>query len=212
MQDLVEKLSSECVRVGITKFSSDEMVELLQDGEEASWIIDQIGVKSDDPVAVLLDQLSQEIVPSSPSEELSESSNDNEEDPISAEDALDVSDLDMKDIEGMLPAGVDMAQVQDMLSSPRGKLLADFGAFCQEKGVDMEGNEEMNEEMASLQEEWLQTPRPTLDGKKPIEEMNRDELFPRKVETFRRDVPKIGRNEPCSCGSGKKYKKCCGKG
>ncbi|VAW80868.1 hypothetical protein MNBD_GAMMA14-1641 [hydrothermal vent metagenome] len=28
---------------------------------------------------------------------------------------------------------------------------------------------------------------------------------------FRRDVPKTGRNEPCPCGSGKKYKKCCGK-
>ena len=25
----------------------------------------------------------------------------------------------------------------------------------------------------------------------------------------RRDTPKIGRNEPCPCGSGKKYKKCC---
>lgn len=25
-----------------------------------------------------------------------------------------------------------------------------------------------------------------------------------------RDSPKIGRNEPCPCGSGKKYKKCCG--
>jgi uncharacterized protein YecA (UPF0149 family) len=23
--------------------------------------------------------------------------------------------------------------------------------------------------------------------------------------------PKIGRNEPCPCGSGKKYKKCCGR-
>ncbi len=23
-------------------------------------------------------------------------------------------------------------------------------------------------------------------------------------------TPKIGRNEPCPCGSGKKYKKCCG--
>ena len=23
--------------------------------------------------------------------------------------------------------------------------------------------------------------------------------------------PKIGRNAPCPCGSGKKYKKCCGK-
>jgi SEC-C motif-containing protein len=25
-----------------------------------------------------------------------------------------------------------------------------------------------------------------------------------------RDAPRIGRNDPCSCGSGKKYKKCCG--
>lgn len=29
------------------------------------------------------------------------------------------------------------------------------------------------------------------------------------VETFVRDTPKIGRNDPCLCGSGKKYKKCC---
>ena len=26
-----------------------------------------------------------------------------------------------------------------------------------------------------------------------------------------RSAPKIGRNDPCSCGSGQKYKKCCGK-
>lgn len=32
-----------------------------------------------------------------------------------------------------------------------------------------------------------------------------------KVETFRHDKPKVGRNDPCPCGSGKKYKKCCGK-
>ncbi len=25
-----------------------------------------------------------------------------------------------------------------------------------------------------------------------------------------RAAPKVGRNDPCSCGSGKKYKKCCG--
>jgi uncharacterized protein YecA (UPF0149 family) len=31
-----------------------------------------------------------------------------------------------------------------------------------------------------------------------------------KVETVRRAEPKVGRNDPCSCGSGKKYKKCCG--
>lgn len=27
---------------------------------------------------------------------------------------------------------------------------------------------------------------------------------------FTRPTPKVGRNEPCPCGSGKKYKKCCG--
>lgn len=26
-----------------------------------------------------------------------------------------------------------------------------------------------------------------------------------------RDAPKVGRNDPCPCGSGKKFKKCCGK-
>jgi preprotein translocase subunit SecA len=26
----------------------------------------------------------------------------------------------------------------------------------------------------------------------------------------KREVKKIGRNDPCTCGSGKKYKKCCG--
>jgi SEC-C motif-containing protein len=30
------------------------------------------------------------------------------------------------------------------------------------------------------------------------------------VQTVVRDAPKIGRNDPCSCGSGKKFKKCCG--
>ena len=32
---------------------------------------------------------------------------------------------------------------------------------------------------------------------------------PKKAPT-RRDAPKVGRNDPCPCGSGKKYKKCCG--
>jgi preprotein translocase subunit SecA len=30
------------------------------------------------------------------------------------------------------------------------------------------------------------------------------------VRTMRRDAPKVGRNDPCPCGSGKKYKKCHG--
>ena len=39
----------------------------------------------------------------------------------------------------------------------------------------------------------------------------RQATFERSVATtFQREHPKIGRNDPCLCGSGKKYKKCCG--
>ncbi|HEX8853903.1 MAG TPA: SEC-C metal-binding domain-containing protein, partial [Pyrinomonadaceae bacterium] len=31
-----------------------------------------------------------------------------------------------------------------------------------------------------------------------------------KTKTVTRDQPKVGRNDPCPCGSGKKHKKCCG--
>ncbi|MEM0911569.1 MAG: preprotein translocase subunit SecA [Pseudomonadota bacterium] len=34
---------------------------------------------------------------------------------------------------------------------------------------------------------------------------------PAKAQTFQRKGPKVGRNDPCPCGSGKKYKQCCGK-
>ena len=30
------------------------------------------------------------------------------------------------------------------------------------------------------------------------------------VTPYKRESPKVGRNDPCPCGSGKKYKKCCG--
>ena len=30
------------------------------------------------------------------------------------------------------------------------------------------------------------------------------------LKPIERTAPKIGRNDPCSCGSQKKYKKCCG--
>ena len=30
------------------------------------------------------------------------------------------------------------------------------------------------------------------------------------IKTVKREEPKVGRNDPCPCGSGKKYKKCHG--
>ncbi len=31
------------------------------------------------------------------------------------------------------------------------------------------------------------------------------------IGTVRRDEPKVGRNDPCPCGSGRKFKQCCGR-
>jgi preprotein translocase subunit SecA len=43
-------------------------------------------------------------------------------------------------------------------------------------------------------------------------DQTRQAAAPQKIETIRRNMPRVGRNEPCPCGSGKKYKNCCGKG
>lgn len=42
-----------------------------------------------------------------------------------------------------------------------------------------------------------------------LADLGRAEQF--SVDTVRRLEPKVGRNDPCPCGSGKKYKNCCGR-
>jgi preprotein translocase subunit SecA len=34
---------------------------------------------------------------------------------------------------------------------------------------------------------------------------------PRITIPLKREMPKVGRNDPCPCGSGKKFKQCCGR-
>jgi uncharacterized protein len=41
-----------------------------------------------------------------------------------------------------------------------------------------------------------------------LSDLTRDSRY--KVDTVKRETPKVGRNEPCPCGSGKKYKHCHG--
>ena len=43
---------------------------------------------------------------------------------------------------------------------------------------------------------------------KPDDFMPPQTFIPRQP-TVQYDQPKVGRNDPCPCGSGKKYKKCC---
>ncbi|MFK7731715.1 MAG: preprotein translocase subunit SecA [Pseudomonadales bacterium] len=60
--------------------------------------------------------------------------------------------------------------------------------------------------------EFQHDERSALDAEPAEEEAMADGSLPAaSVETFKRAQPKVGRNEPCSCGSGKKYKHCHGK-
>ena len=57
----------------------------------------------------------------------------------------------------------------------------------------------------------LETGIDVMDEPEEDEEFFREVWLPPVSETYVRQTPKIGRNDPCPCGSGKKYKRCCGR-
>ncbi len=63
------------------------------------------------------------------------------------------------------------------------------------------------QQMESAREQGLVGP----DGQVQQQRADSKPRKPRKdLSTFRRDMPKVGRNDPCPCGSGKKFKECHG--
>ena len=69
--------------------------------------------------------------------------------------------------------------------------------------------EERLKEVASIFQEkgWMYTIE--LEAEKPEDTGDLERLLnPQEPVTAEK---KVGRNEPCPCGSGKKYKKCCGR-
>ena len=52
-----------------------------------------------------------------------------------------------------------------------------------------------------------------VDGESHVHEEGKGHQEPKEPKVpVVRAAPKVGRNDPCSCGSGKKFKKCCGVG
>ncbi|HPN88584.1 MAG TPA: preprotein translocase subunit SecA [Candidatus Omnitrophota bacterium] len=76
------------------------------------------------------------------------------------------------------------------------KLKSVFGALPQKM---------IHEEMGSLSD------RKIVSAESHESDSDQDISASAKQAPIRHDGPKVGRNDPCPCGSGKKYKKCCGK-
>nr|MBU1328475.1 preprotein translocase subunit SecA [Candidatus Omnitrophota bacterium] len=69
----------------------------------------------------------------------------------------------------------------------------------------------------SLPQEFVKTDAAPM-SKISASQVRRGEKFQQELpeegpsaEQYKRSEPKVGRNDPCPCNSGKKYKKCCGK-
>ncbi len=67
------------------------------------------------------------------------------------------------------------------------------------------------ETMLALHRVQVEQPAPVQQKSTPVTYSHGDEEETEAPKTFRRKQPKVGRNDPCPCGSGKKYKQCHGK-
>jgi hypothetical protein len=98
------------------------------------------------------------------------------------------------------PSNVSPDDVDKVLKRGRERALADMRGF--RKGLIGDVAEEIS---------WWACFRENVDAELPGFIPYDDDGFwlPPVVETVVRAEPKIGRNDPCPCGSGRKYKKCC---
>ena len=95
---------------------------------------------------------------------------------------------------------------QPMLETPEGQAWF--------RPIGLLGEDEFGPDQDALTETPAQRAELTLQITEAIEAMHAFWL-PLRHAVYQREVaktmqPKVGRNDPCPCGSGKKFKKCCG--
>lgn len=123
----------------------------------------------------------------------------------------DVLDADFHELIPLINQLYDAGYVEEGVTGTKEEVLRDFGkknAITSKKPVLS-----IYEQYDEILNTWY-----TGDGEieeEPLEETSNwsgDSLMESAGDSSPvRKPPKIGRNEPCPCGSGKKYKKCCGK-
>jgi preprotein translocase subunit SecA len=110
-----------------------------------------------------------------------------------------------------------MDHIDAMDQLRRGVGLRAMGQEDPVRAYQNEGYEMFNAMTHTIREETVKT----MYRVRPQRKMERKQVAhitgtsggeaPAKAKTVVRSKKKIGRNDPCPCGSGKKYKKCCGK-
>jgi len=73
------------------------------------------------------------------------------------------------------------------------------------------GSEDLEEEELPLIDSPVKIDKLAIEIEAAIQPVNQywKPLRKSSVKTVQRETPKVGRNDPCPCGSGKKFKQCC---
>jgi uncharacterized protein YchJ len=94
-----------------------------------------------------------------------------------------------------------LADVQADLVAASALMGVTFPEYDVWKRMAEDREKQLERRMKELSAWREEPPRPAAE--------RRDDFFEPKLHPIEREQKKVGRNDPCPCGSGKKFKKCC---
>jgi len=97
----------------------------------------------------------------------------------------------------------------EMLDNMKHEVMRGLARVRVRSEEDVEAVDQQRKREAPMQFQHAEAASPTAGG--PEGSQGQAQAGAEKPDTFVREGRKIGRNEPCPCGSGKKYKQCHGK-
>jgi hypothetical protein len=203
--DLEDRLNEFFLSVGIEDFTESDVTDALEEFVHPQTLVNRIAAQS----AAIADKEKSYLlyIFTKIQEEL-----DIDPEKVAPPEAAEAKPQDAKESK----TDALMAQMLEQFTDEKQKsFFADFLDFAKEQNALDKNNanqQQMMQQLGDIEKKWMRTPREKLGGLTPEEykEQNPD-VEKSTVQTYRRESPKVGRNDPCPCGSGKKYKKCHGK-
>ena len=95
----------------------------------------------------------------------------------------------------------------DMFDAMIGEITAETVSYCYSVTLETNAERHAVAEISGERKDEYIDDRSDLQGAPQEENMIPERE--NKPVTYKRERPKVGRNDPCPCGSGKKYKNCC---
>ena len=129
-------------------------------------------------------------------------------------DAMDQlkSGIGLRGLGGQDPAGAYAEEGFNMFEEMTAAIQEETVKFCYNVTVETKTERKRLVKSDRIKEGFEDESNYQMQGGQQMPEEANVPERESKQETVRRATPKVGRNDPCPCGSGKKYKHCCGKG